>query len=316
MKYSAHIISASRRTDIPHYYAEWFSNRRREGFAEYRTVYGGGKHGYFRVSLKSEDVVGYLFWTKYAGSFHDQLNKLREEKIPYVFQYTISGYGNDVQENIPPVDKVIGDFCRVAEELNSPEAIQWRYDPILISNTYNKCWHLKNFEKIARQLSGMTNVVNVSFTEPYLKIISKAPEGEVVRWRKPDHDRHKTAVRRHSDMQFVGEEEILLLKELDAIGKAYGIDLRICCNLEYISFFPRAQCCSEDMFKSYGDELFTRVSDLPAGPSRESCSCVKTVDIGMDTTCLGGCFYCYVTTNRERALINYEMHNPQLPHLR
>ncbi|MGA2404132.1 MAG: DUF1848 family protein [Syntrophobacteraceae bacterium] len=45
------IISASRRTDIPHYYALWFSERRKAGFAEYRTVFGGGKNGRFRVSL-------------------------------------------------------------------------------------------------------------------------------------------------------------------------------------------------------------------------------------------------------------------------
>lgn len=72
-----HIISASRRTDIPHYFADWFAGRRTAGFAEYRTVYGGGKEGKFRVSLKNEDVLEYLFWTKYSGSFHEQLALLK-----------------------------------------------------------------------------------------------------------------------------------------------------------------------------------------------------------------------------------------------
>lgn len=75
-----HIISASRRTDIPQFYADWFSERLNAGFAEYRTVFGGGKNGRFHVSLKPEDVLGYLFWTKYAGPFHEQLNTLRIKK--------------------------------------------------------------------------------------------------------------------------------------------------------------------------------------------------------------------------------------------
>ena len=79
-----HIISASRRTDIPHYFSEWFGERRKAGFAEYRTIYGGGKDGKFRVSMKNEDILGYLFWRKYAGPFYGQLARLKSDGIPYV----------------------------------------------------------------------------------------------------------------------------------------------------------------------------------------------------------------------------------------
>jgi hypothetical protein len=57
-----HIISASRRTDIPRYFGPWFTECRRAGVAEYRNVFGGGG----RVSLRAEDVLAYLFWTKSA----------------------------------------------------------------------------------------------------------------------------------------------------------------------------------------------------------------------------------------------------------
>ena len=128
-----HIISASRRTDIPHYYAGWFRVRWKAGFAEYRTVYGGGPAGYFLASLKPEDVLGYLFWTKFSGPFHSELKALREEKVAYVFQYTVTGYGREVESGIPARASVIKDFLKVAKKLPSPECIQWRYDPILIS---------------------------------------------------------------------------------------------------------------------------------------------------------------------------------------
>jgi hypothetical protein len=305
-----HIISASRRTDIPQYYADWFSERRNKaGFAEYRTVFGGGKNGRFHVSLNPEDVLGYLFWTKYAGPFHEQLNALRLDGIPYVFQYTITGYGKDIQPGIPERAASIDDFLRVSADLPAASAIQWRYDPILVSSYYNADWHRTNFEQIAEKLQGATRVVNVSFVEPYLKAITKAPDWRDIRWRKPDPVRHKTALKKYPDIRVIGAEENELLTDLAEIARQRGIELRVCCNQEYDGLLPVAACCGLELFQAYGSELKNRVADLAPGPSRPGCRCLKTVDIGMDTTCPGGCFYCYVTTSTERAMKNYETHN-------
>lgn len=311
-----HIISASRRTDIPHYYPEWFHARRLAGFADYRTVFGGGANGFFRASLKPEDVMGYLFWTKFAGPFHGELKALREEGVPYVFQYTITGYGKEVQPRIPCREEAIADFLTVAESLPGPEAIQWRYDPILISDlVYTHAWHLENFKKIASRLTGHTHVVNVSFTEPYKKAIAKVPEGHTISWRQSDKQR-ETIYLKHPELRAVGEQGIALLHELEVIAKAYSIQLRACCNQEYAAIFPPAQCCGAELFAPYGGQLLEKVSALKPGPSREQCRCVKTVDIGMDTTCPGGCFYCYATTSLERAQINHEKHDSNFSRLR
>ena len=209
-----HIISASRRTDIPQYYADWFSERRKAGFAEYRTVFGGGKNGRFHVSLNPEDVLGYLFWTKYAGPFHEQLNALRLDGVPYVFQYTITGYGKDIQPGIPERAAIIDDFLRVSADLPAASAIQWRYDPILVSSYYNADWHRTNFEQIVEQLQGATRVVNVSFVEPYLKAITKAPDWRDIRWHKPDPVRHKTALNKYPDIRVIGAEENRIVDRL------------------------------------------------------------------------------------------------------
>lgn len=311
-----HIISASRRTDIPHYYADWFRNRRKAGFADYRTVFGGGKKGFFQASLKPEDVIGYLFWTKFAGPFHDELKALREEKLPYVFQYTITGYGNEIEPGIPAREEVIEDFLAVAKTLPGPEAIQWRYDPVLVSDRiYDHYWHLENFENIASRLSGHTKVVNVSFTEPYQKAISKVPPWHTISWRQSEKLRD-TIYQKNPDLRPVGDRETDLLRELEAIAKAKGIQLRVCCNSEYANKFPRAQCCGAELFAPYGPVVQWQVASLSPGPSRESCQCVKTVDIGMDNTCPAGCFYCYVTASIELALKNFKTHDPKNSQLR
>jgi len=312
-----HIISASRRTDIPHYYAAWFRARRAAGVAFYRTVYGGGKDGYFKPSLRPEDVIGYLFWTKFVSeAFHAELKALRDEKVPYVFQYTITGYGKDIQPGIPSSEIAIEDFLKVEASLPKPECIQWRYDPILLSSkTYTPAWHRENFAKIAERLAGHTRVVNVSFTEPYKKAIAKVPEGHTITWRQSEKQR-ETIYKKYPEMLGAGEQELALLRDLEAIAKKHGMQLRACCNSEYSKMFPTAQCCGAELFSPYGDILHLQVTGLPAGPSRESCKCLKTVDIGMDNTCPGGCFYCYVTTSPDLAIKNFEKHNSNSEHLR
>lgn len=304
------IISASRRTDIPHYFTDWFKERRRAGFAEYRTVYGGGKNGRFHVSLKREDLLGYLFWTKFAGPFHEQLEILRGEGVPFVFQYTITGYGKEVQPGIPDRAAVIDDFLRVSAKLPGASAIQWRYDPIVVSSNYDLDWHRSNFEQIADLLRGATRVVNVSFIEPYLKAISKAPDWRAILWRQPDPVRHKTVLGRYPEIRTIAGKGDELLTDLAAIANKRGIEMRVCCNPEYGNSFPSAACCGPELFQAYGADMEQRAALFAPGPSRPGCRCLKTVDIGMDTTCTGGCFYCYVTSSFERARKNFQLHDP------
>jgi hypothetical protein len=267
------------------------------------------------VSLKAEDVLGYLFWTKFAGPFHEQLAALRAEGMPHVFQYTLTGYGKEIQSGIPERAAVIDDFLRVSAELPGPAAIQWRYDPIIVSKEYSADWHRQNFEQIADKLQGATRVVNVSFIEPYLKALSKA-DWRAIRWRQPDPLRHRTVYGKYPELCTVGIAEHELLSDLADMAGKRGIELRVCCNQEYAASFPIAACCGPELFRTYGPETEKRVSTLAPGPSRAGCRCLKTVDIGMDTTCPGGCFYCYVTTSLERARSNYERHDPAAAKMR
>jgi hypothetical protein len=310
------IISASRRTDIPRYFGEWFRARRKAGFAEYRTVFGGGRNGRFRVSLAREDVLGYLFWTRYARPFHDQLLTLRNDRIPYAFQYTITGYGTDYEPGGPGVETQVDDFLGVAESLPGPAAIQWRYDPIVVSAGYGAEWHRRNFRRIAERLRGSTEVVNVSLVEPYLKALTKAPDWRAIRWRRPDPLKHQSVLRRFAELREAGPDELLLLRDLSEEARNNGMELRVCCNAEYQVEHPGAVCCGADLFTAYGEETIRQVALVPRSPSRHGCRCLKSCDLGMDTTCPAGCFYCYVTTSVAAARRNYETHDPEKTMLR
>ena len=56
------ILSASRRTDIPCYYSEWFCNRIKEGFYYVRNPMNA--HQISKISLSPELVDCIVFWTK------------------------------------------------------------------------------------------------------------------------------------------------------------------------------------------------------------------------------------------------------------
>ncbi len=133
------LISASRRTDIPHFFGSWFAERRKAGFASYRNAFGGEGC----ASLRDQDVVAYLFWTKYARPFADQLRALRGDGVPFAFQYTITGYGAEIESRIPNRSRAIEDFLAIASKLPDPACIQWRFDPIVLSGSHDVDFHLR-----------------------------------------------------------------------------------------------------------------------------------------------------------------------------
>ena len=83
------IISASRRTDIPAYYSEWFCNRIKEGYVLVRNPMN--THQISRVSLSPEVIDGIVFWTKNPVPMLKRLKQL--EKYNYYFQFTLTAYG-------------------------------------------------------------------------------------------------------------------------------------------------------------------------------------------------------------------------------
>jgi hypothetical protein len=310
MANAKNIISASRRTDIPRFYAKWFAQRRKEGRAEFRNSFGGKG----AVSLLDVDVLGYLFWTRYAKSFRGELRALLDVGLPCVFQYTITGYDREIEPHTPGTDQAVDDFCAISAMLPAPDCIQWRYDPIVINEAQPIGWHRENFERVAATLQGATGVVNTSFIEPYVKVIRRLNNPTTV-FRRLDEKRHKTVMKRYPDLAELDDETAqAFLASLAGIAQKYGMELRMCANPEW-KFTP-SQCCGVELFAPYGEGQVKRIEALPPRPSRPACRCLKTVDIGMDNTCLGGCKYCYVVTSHDLAVKNYRFHLPDSPMLR
>jgi len=103
------IVSASRRTDIPALFSEWFYNRVEKGFVLLKNPYNPLQVG--RVTLTPDKVDGFVFWTKNAAPMLPRINEL--DNFKYYFQFTITPYGKDVEKNIPDKKKL--SFRRLRE---------------------------------------------------------------------------------------------------------------------------------------------------------------------------------------------------------
>ena len=139
------IISASRRTDIPAFYWEWFQKRLQEQYVLVRNPLN--LHQVSRISLRPEVVDGLVFWTKNPEPMLKQLSVL--DAYAYYFQFTLNAYAADVEAALPPLAVRIEIFRQLAQKIGAERMI-WRYDPILLSARYDLQYHaavLRNWQR-------------------------------------------------------------------------------------------------------------------------------------------------------------------------
>ena len=124
------IISASYRTDIPAFYADWFNRRLDAGYCTVRNPYSG-KHN--RVLLDAASVDAFVFWTRRLGPFMPTLERLQDQGTPFMVQYTVTGYPRPLESSVIDWRRAV-DEIQAAAERHGPRAIVWRYDPVLLSS--------------------------------------------------------------------------------------------------------------------------------------------------------------------------------------
>ena len=99
------IVSASRRTDIPAFYAEWLLRRLTEGYALVRNPVSPHQVG--RVPLTCEQVDCLVLWTRNPGPLAARLDRLMalfdpfDETVELIGELDEAGYGLYVLSNMP-----------------------------------------------------------------------------------------------------------------------------------------------------------------------------------------------------------------------
>ncbi len=209
------IVSASRRTDIPALFSEWFYNRVKAGFVLLRNPYNFHQVG--RVTLTPDKVKGFVFWTKNAAPMLLRIHEL--ESFKYYFQFTITAYEKDIERNVPNKQEVV---IPAFKKLGTEKVI-WRYDPILINERYTWDYHIRAFTKIAEELEGFTHKAVMSYVDAYRGV-------------------NLTAI---GVKQMTLEQQREMAQQLAEIAMKHGIKLTACA--ENVGL-PFARCIDATMF--------------------------------------------------------------------
>ena len=273
------ILSVSRRTDVPNYHSDWFFNRLRQGFLCVRNPMN--PHQVSRVGLSPEVVDCIVFWTKNPAPMLERLGELKGYE--YYFQFTLTGYGADMEPGIPDKRKVMIPTFRRLSELAGKERVIWRYDPILLNDRYTPDYHLKAFGEIADSLRDHTDRAVISFLDFYAKI-SQNTEGMHIR-------------------KLSGGEMTDIAAGMAGIARRNHMEIETCAEQAGLSASGiRHGCCID---RGLIEKLTgCRLKVGKDKNQRMECGCAESVEAGAYDTCANGCRYCYANRDESRTKAN------------
>jgi len=303
------IISASRRTDIPAFYGDWFMSRIDEGAAGIVNPFGGTKS---TVSLSSRDVSLFVFWSKDYKPFIDSLERLGEKGYRFYMHYTITGLPPVFEGNVPAW-RDAADTARRLSDTYSPVRVVWRFDPVIFSSATPPEMILETFSLIAGSLAGYVERCVFSFVDYYGKVLrsfSRLHVEKGIVFHLDEVESEKLPARKvPSPDTFIENHDrswkIEFAKKLSRIAGDNGISLHACCEDFTLSDTPpvihKARCIDPDLV----EKIAGAPSGAAARPTRPECGCFESTDIGAYDTCPHGCTYCYANANRKAAMKKY-----------
>ncbi|MGH6932537.1 MAG: DUF1848 domain-containing protein [Dongiaceae bacterium] len=282
------IVSASYRTDIPAFHGDWFMNRLDAGFCQVANPHGGKP---YRVEMTAEAVDGFVFWTRNVGPFMDGLTEIRRRGLPFVVQFTITGYPRVLEPSVVDADRAIAQLRSIAERFGS-RAVVWRYDPILLTSLTGGDWQRANFSRLATAIGGVCDEVVFSFADFYAKTrrnLSHAARDHGFTWAEPPI-----------------EERRALLHDLAAIARDNGLRPTLCVEPDLVAPGIAAASCIDAARLS--DVAGKRISAREKG-NRPGCACAESRDIGAYDSCVQGCVYCYAVRDPAAARDRFTRHD-------
>ncbi len=280
------IISASRRTDIPAFFGEWVINRLKAGYVMVRNPFNYSC--VYRIELSPKTVDCIVFWTKNPIPF---IHRLHDITCPFYFLFTITGYGNELETNLPERETIIKSFIRLSGTIGK-ERVIWRYDPILLTSSIDISWHYRNFTDLAKRLGKYTNTCIFSFIYMYQKCI-KNLKGKEAR-------------------SIAQDDQMMLAGRLSQIAKSYGIALYTCATEAHLTSvgIEHGSCVNKILIEQI---IGSKLNIKKDKHQRDHCQCYESIDIGAYNTCMHNCLYCYANSNSESVKKNFALHNPGSP---
>lgn len=322
------IISASRSTDIPAFYAKWFINRLRKGYCVWYNPFNR-KPVY--VSFAKTKVV--VFWTKNPAPLIPYLKELDAMGIHYYFQYTLNDYVDEgFEPGVGPLRERIETF-RLLSGLIGREKVIWRFDPLILTKELTPRRLLTKIYHVGNALEGYTDKLVFSFID--VAQYRKVQQNLVREMRYFTRDDVESAEPHGPQMVELAEGLVKLREQWKREGwdltlatcaekidlNAYGIEHNRCVDgelmkrlfaddRELVYYLHTGKLPERDLFGGVPDlpPVAKDVLQMKDKGQRPVCGCMISKDIGMYNTCRHLCVYCYANTSKELVIANEEKH--------
>ncbi|MBE0427253.1 MAG: DUF1848 domain-containing protein [Nitrospirae bacterium] len=307
------IISASRATDIPAFYADWIMHRLGTGYIKWLNRFNG-KSQY----VSFEKMRAIVFWTKNAAPMMKHLHELDTREINYYFTYTLNNYEKEnLEPNLPLLQQRIDTFKRLSDTIGKGRVV-WRFDPLILSSSITVDVLLDRIYGIGQQIRTHTEKLVISFIDINL-------------YKKVRNNLMSAGF--EDCKEFAIEDMTKIVKGLQEINKEWNINIASCAEATDLSEFgvQHNKCIDDELMirqfshdkelmhflgyvtpkeglLSFIDSKGKRTKDLKDLGQRKNCGCVPSKDIGQYDTCVNGCVYCYANTSSRIAQMNYEKH--------
>lgn len=308
------IVSASRSTDIPGFYSDWFLHRLKVGYSAWTNPFNGTR---YYVSYQNTRLI--VFWSKNPQHLLDEnglLDYLQEKGINCYVQFTLNDYVKEnLERGVPSVEARIATFKALVDKLGFGKVI-WRFDPLILTDQIGVNDLLDKVKNIGDRLRGYTEKLVFSYADiaAYKKVKANLEHNNI-------HYR-----------EFTEADMVDFASGLQELNKSWGYTLATCGEKIDIEKYGivHNKCVDDDlMIKYFSDDaklmdylgVEIQEADLFAGErtvikkknnkdkgQRQFCGCITSKDIGQYNTCAHLCEYCYANSSKEAAVHNLQTH--------
>lgn len=294
------IISASRSTDIPAFYGEWFMNRLRNGYAAWANPFSGRLQ---YVSFARTRAM--VFWSKNPRPFLPDIGALEAAGYDTLVLFTLNDYGEEgLEPGVPPLEERIRTFTELSSRIG-PGRLTWRFDPVLLSDTLTVDLLLDRIQGIGDRLCRLTRSMVISFIDigRYARVRRNLAASGLAGVREPAPAEIRAIAGGLADLNEDWELEIRACGEETDLS-AWGIGRGACISYDtLVREFSHDPRLMEFLRPEEGREK--RKRELKDPGQRRWCGCVAGKDIGHYSTCPHGCRYCYANASPALVERNY-----------
>ena len=317
------IVSASRSTDIPAFYADWFFHRLKVGYSAWTNPFNGVKSF---VSYQNTRFI--VFWSKNPEPLLGHLDELKERNIGCYIQYTLNDYVKEgLEKGVPPLEKRIDTFKRLVDKLGKGRVI-WRFDPLILTDSIGLDDLLSKVENLGDQLQGYTEKLVFSYADIALyKKVQVNLKKSQVNYREWTLPQMEEFAQRLSELNQKWQYQLATCGEKIDIER-YGIHHNKCVDDDLMirfahhdkalmdfhsvevktieNFLFGAEPIPENAIMLNETQYALKKKDNRDKGQRQFCGCIVSKDIGEYNTCPHLCEYCYANASKEVAVRNWE----------